>query len=165
VDLVRITKHLVAPHWVVRRAFPPPVLARVEAAITASEKSHRGELRFAVEGSLDLLPVLRGVTPRERALQVFSELRVWDTAENTGVLLYVQLVDRDIEIIADRGISARVAQAEWDEICQRMEEAFQVGRYEHGMLTGIERITALLARHFPARAVNPDELPDRPVTL
>lgn len=164
-DVSRIFRHLVAPQWVVRRAFPPPVLARIEAAVTASEASHRGELRFVVEGSLDLMPLLKGLTPRERALQVFSELRVWDTEENTGVLVYVQLIDHDIEIVADRGISARVAQSEWDKVCQRMEEAFQVGRYEHGLLSGIERVTALVAQHFPARAVNPDELPDKPVTL
>lgn len=164
-DVPRIFRHLIAPQWVVRRAFPPPVLARIEAAVTASEASHRGELRFVVEGSLDLMPLLKGLTPRERALQVFSELRVWDTEENTGVLVYVQLIDHDIEIVADRGISARVAQSEWDKVCQRMEEAFQVGRYEHGLLSGIERVTALVAQHFPARAVNPDELPDKPVTL
>lgn len=164
-DVPRIFRHLVAPQWVVRRAFPPPVLARIEAAVTASEATHRGELRFVVEGSLDLMPLLKGLTPRERALQVFSELRVWDTEENTGVLVYVQLIDHDIEIVADRGISARVAQSEWDKVCQRMEEAFQVGRYEHGLLSGIERVTALLAQHFPALAVNPDELPDKPVTL
>ena len=164
-NLTRIVKHLVAPQWVVRRAFPPPALARIETAITTSEALHRGEIRFAVEASLDLVPLIRGITPRERALEVFSDLRVWDTEENTGVLVYVQAIDHDIELVADRGISARVPQAEWDNICRRMEEAFQVGRYEHGMLSGIERITALLAQHFPARAVNPNELPDKPVTL
>jgi folate-binding Fe-S cluster repair protein YgfZ len=163
--LKRALKHLAAPQWVVRGAFPPAVMARIEAAITASELAHRGEIRFVVEGGLDLMPLLRGMSPRERALEVFSELRVWDTEENTGVLIYVQFIDRDIEIVADRGISARVPQREWDAVCQRMEEAFQSRRYEHGMLTGIERITALLTEHFPALAVNPDELPDKPVSL
>ena len=165
IDCKRILKHLVTPQWGVRRAFPPPLLARIEAAIAASETHHRGEIRFAVEGALDLMPLIKGITPRERALQVFSELRVWDTEQNTGVLVYLQFIDRDIEIVADRGVNARVAQKEWDMVCQRMEEAFHVGRYEHGMLSGIERITALLTAHFPARRVNPDELPDKPVTL
>lgn len=164
-DFGRILKHLVTPQWAARRAFPPPVLARIEAAITASESGHRGEIRFVVEGGLDLMPLLKGITPRERALQVFSELRVWDTEENTGVLVYVQFIDHDIEIVADRGVSARVAQKEWDMVCQRMEEAFHVGRYEHGMLAGIERITVLLKAHFPARRINPDELPDKPVIV
>ena len=94
--LKRVLKHLAVPQWVVRGAFPPAVLARIEAAITASELAHRGEIRFVVEGGLDLMPLLRDISPRQRALEVFSELRVWDTEENTGVLIYVQFIDRDI---------------------------------------------------------------------
>jgi uncharacterized membrane protein len=164
-NLARILKHLLAPRWVSARAFPRAVLERIEAAITASETSHRGEIRFVVETGLDLWPLLKGITPRERALEVFTQLRVWDTEENTGVLIYVQFVDHDIEIVADRGISARVPQVEWEAVCQRMEEAFRVRRFEQGTVAGIERITALLTLHFPARRVNPDELPDKPVTL
>lgn len=161
----RILKHLIAPRWVIARAFPRAVLDRIEAAIRASEASHRGEIRFVVEGGLDLAPLLRRITPRERALEVFTQLRVWDTEENTGVLLYVQFIDRDIEIIADRGITARVPQADWDAICRRMEEAFQAARFEQGALVALDSITALLALHFPARAANPNELPDKPVAL
>ena len=92
-------------------------------------------------------------------------LRVWDTEENSGVLIYLQLVDRRIEIVADRGISAKVEQATWDAICHRMEEAFRGGRFERGVLDGVREITALLVRHFPARGANPDELPDKPAVL
>ena len=158
-------RHLFSPPWRVRGAFPDMALQRIENAIEDSEKRHRGEIRFAVEGALEFLPVLRGLTPRERALEVFSLLRVWDTEENSGVLIYVQLVDRDIEIVADRGIAARIPQSEWDAICGGMEEAFRAGRYQDGVLTGIDRVSALLATHFPAGARNPDELPDRPVVL
>lgn len=164
-DLRRVLKHLLAPQWIVNRAFPRAVLDRIEAAIRASEAAHRGEIRFVVEAGLDLLPLLKGITPRERAVEVFSQLRVWDTEENTGVLIYVQLVDHDIEIVADRGISARVPQSEWDAICRTMEEAFCARRFEEGALEGIRRVTGLLVTHFPARAVNPDELPDRPAIL
>ena len=164
-DLRRVFRHLIAPDWMVWRAFPRATLTRIEAAIRQSEAAHRGELRFAVEPGLDLLPVLRGLTPRQRALDVFSRLRTWDTEENSGVLIYVQLVDRDIEIIADRGISAKVGQAQWDAICHRMEEAFRARRFEAGALEGIAEITKLLTMHFPARRDNPDELPDRPVVL
>jgi uncharacterized membrane protein len=164
-NLKRTFKHLFAPDWLVYRAFPRAALKRIEAAIRQSEAAHRGELRFAVEAGLDLLPLLRGLTPKQRALDVFSRLRVWDTDENSGVLIYVQLVDRDIEIVADRGISAKVGQAQWDAICHRMEEAFRVRRFEAGVLEGITEITTLLRTHFPARRENPDELPDRPVVL
>ena len=161
----RILKHLFAPHWIVYRAFPRAALKRIETAIRESETSHAGELRFAVETGLHLVPLLRGVTPRQRARQVFAELNVWDTEHNSGVLIYVQLVDRTIEIIADRGIGAKVGQHEWDAICRRMEDAFRERRFEQGAREGIREITALLARHFPARGRNPDELPDRPVVL
>ena len=161
----RALAHLFAAPWIVRRAFPPRALEHIEAAIRASETRHRGEIRFAVEGPLEFLEAARGLTPRERALEVFSELRVWDTEENSGVLIYLQLVDHDIEIVADRGIAARIPQEEWEAICHRMEEAFREGRYEAGVLTGIEEVSARLARHFPPSGANPDELPDKPVVL
>lgn len=165
-NLARLARHMFTPDWSARRAFPAPVLDAVEAAIGESEKSHRGELRFAVEASLDLLPVARGLTPRQRALEVFSGLRVWDTDENCGVLVYVQLVDHAIEIVADRGIAARVPQQKWDAICKRMEQAFRERRFRDGSLAALREITALLAGHFPAgTAANPDQLPNRPVLL
>jgi uncharacterized membrane protein len=161
----RAMRHLFAPPWVLRHAFPASALDTIESAVKASEGLHRGEIRFAVECALDFVPVLRGLTARERALEVFSLSRVWDTEENTGVLLYLQLVDRDVEIVADRGIARLIAQAEWDAICRRMEASFGAGRYEAGVLAGIGEITALLTRHFPADAANADELPDRPIVL
>jgi uncharacterized membrane protein YgcG len=164
-SLARAFKHLFAAPWALGSAFPKAALDAIEAAVKASEAQHRGEIRFAVEGALDFLPVLRGLTPRERALELFSLLRVWDTAENSGVLIYVQFVDRDIEIVADRGIAALIEQSEWDAICRRMEDAFRARQYAHGVAAGIRDVSALLATHFPAGAANADELPDRPVML
>lgn len=164
-DARRILKHLFTPHWVVYRAFPRPALARIERAIRESEKTHDGELRFAVEPGLHVLPLLKGLGPRQRARQVFAQLGVWDTEHNSGVLIYVQLIDRRIEIIADRGINAKVHQAAWDEICRRMEQSFRGGQFEAGTLHGIEAVTALLARHFPSSGPHPDELSNRPVVL
>ena len=161
----RLARHLFTPHWAAYRAFPLAALKRIEQAIRASEKTHDGELRFAVEASLELSPLLKEVTSRQRARQLFAQLDVWDTAHNSGVLIYVQLVDRRIEIVADRGINAKVQQAAWDAICRRMEDVFRAGRFEQGALQGIEEITALLAKHFPPRGANPNELPDRPVVL
>ena len=164
-NLMRVVKHLFAPHWIIARAFPRRTLTAIENAIRASEKSHDGELRFAVEAGLHPWLVLRGQSARERAHAEFSELRVWDTEYNSGVLIYVQLVDHRIEIVADRGINAKVPQRAWDEICLRMEEAFRQHRYEDGALAAIGEITALLAHHFPPRGDNPDELSDKPVIL
>ena len=159
----RVMKHLFIPHWAALRVFPQPALAKIEQAIKASERSHRGELRFAIEGPLHLRQLR--LSTRQRARQVFAELGVWDTEENSGVLIYVQLVDRRIEIVADRGIAKRVAQAEWDAICRAMEAAFKAHRHADGALQAIQTVTAILARHFPAGAVNPNELPDKPAVL
>lgn len=164
-NLGRIAKHLFTPQWIVARAFPRRALAAIERAIRASEAAHDGELRFALEAGLHPLPLLNGQSVRERANELFSDLRVWDTQHNSGVLIYVQMVDRRIEIVADRGIGARVAQNEWDAICRGMERAFRERRYEQGALEAIAHATRLLARHFPPRAVNANELPDKPVLL
>jgi uncharacterized membrane protein len=164
-NIALILKHLFTPQWIIARAFPRHTLAAIEDAIRASEKTHDGELRFAVEAGLHPLPLLRGLSARQRAHDVFSQLRVWDTAHNSGVLIYVQLVDRRIEIVADRGVNAKVQQHEWDAICRRMEDAFRQGRFEPGALQAIAEITALLVRHFPPCGANPDELPDQPVVL
>ena len=164
-SLIRALRHLLAGPWIVNRAFAQPAILRIEQAIGASEKRHRGEIRFAVEGALDFVPVVRGLSPRARALELFSLLNVWDTEENTGVLVYIQLVDRDIEIVADRGIAKLIPQAQWDAICRRIERAFADGRFEEGAAAGLGEIGDLLATHFPAGAENPDELPNRPTVL
>jgi uncharacterized membrane protein len=159
----RILKHLFLPPWAARRAFPPASLRKIEAAIKASERRHRGEIRFAVEGPLPLHAAGRPI--RERARQVFAQLDVWDTEENTGVLLYVQLVDRRIEIVADRGIAAVVSQTEWDHACRAMEARFRKGEFLAGALEAIDAVTRILERRFPARAANPNELPDKPALI
>jgi len=165
-DLIRIFKHLAMPDWVVRRAFPARAGEAVTAAVAAAEKAHDVELRVAVEGGLPLAPLLRGQSSRERAIELFSQLRVWDTQNNTGVLVYVQFADRKIEIVADRGISARVSQPEWDAACARIVEEFRAGRYEQGVRAGIDGVMALLAKHVPPPpAGDRDELPDRPTVL
>jgi hypothetical protein len=161
--IARALKHLFIPHWVALRAFPAPALGKIEQTIKASERSHRGEIRFAIEGPLHLHHLR--LSTRQRAREVFAQLGVWDTEENSGVLVYVQLVDRRIEIVADRGIAAKVPQAEWDAICRGMEQAFKQNRFEAGALEAIQAVTAILARHFPAGAVNPNELPYKPVVL
>ncbi len=160
---VRMLKHLLVPHWVALRRFPKSSLRKIEGAIKASERQHDGELRFAAEGGLPFH--FLKLSPRRRAEALFSELRIWDTEHNSGVLIYVQLLDRRIEIVADRGIAAKVEQKEWDAVCRAMEGLFKKQKYLEGALEGIERITQILARHFPPRGRHPNELPDRPVVL
>jgi len=165
-DLARIFRHLALPDWSVRRAFPARVGDIVQRAVEAAERAHDVELRVAVEGGLPLGALLRGQTSRERAIELFSQMRVWDTRHNTGVLIYVQFADHQVEIVADRGICARVTQAEWDAACARIVAEFHERRYEQGALAGIAAITELLHRHVPPPpAGDRDELPDRPTVL
>ena len=165
-NIKRLFRHLLLPPWLMRRVFSAAVMQRIEDAVKQSERAHRGELRVAVEAALHPVPLLRGQSPRARAQEVFAQSGVWDTAENSGVLLYINWADRDIEIVADRGISARVTQAQWEAICRGIEQAFRAGRFEEGVIAGITDITALLARHFPASGdANPDELANRPQIL
>jgi uncharacterized membrane protein len=164
-DLARILRHLATTSAQVRRAFPAPALRSIEQAIASSEANHAGELRFVVEGSLDGAPLLRGQTARERAIELFARLHVWDTRHNTGVLIYVLLADRRVEIVADRGIHAKAGTAAWSEICRGMEAHFGAGDFGRGAVHGIEAVTLLLARHFPITTGDRNELPDAPVLL
>lgn len=163
--ITRFLLHLTAGRWQVARHFPIASMRSIEKAIRESERLHHGELRFAVEAGLELPELLRGVTPRARAIEVFSQLRVWDTAHNSGVLIYLLLADRDVEIVADRGIHARVGDAPWQAICRQMETRFHQGQFEQGVLEGVAGITRLLQQHFPADAGNPDEMSNAPVVL
>lgn len=163
--LLRIVRHLTCTPWRLRRAFPRATLVAIEEAVRASERAHGGEVCFAVEGALDVGPLLRGQSARERAVEVFSQLRVWDTEHNNGVLVYLLLADRDIEIVADRGVHARVGDEGWERICRAMEAAMRAGRYEEGVLAGIRAVTAHLAAHYPPRGEGANEVPDAPAVL
>jgi len=161
----RLLRHVITDHLSVKRAFDNDALAHIERAIAAGERTHRGQVCFAVEGSLPPLRVLRKLSPRERALEVFGLMRVWDTEENAGVLVYLLLADRDVEIVADRGIDRVVDAAVWQAICARMEVAFRDGHYPDGVVAGIGEISALLAQHFPRAGAIVNELPDKPIVL
>lgn len=165
VKLSRWLKHAFMLPWYWRLSFPSVVLNDIERAVRQSELQHRGELRFAIENSLAPGWVWQGMRARQRAWQVFSNLGVWDTEENSGVLIYVLLADRSVAIVADRGISKLVSQQEWDRIAGLMKTEFGDGRFREGSIAGIAEITALLAKHFPADAAGPNELPNRPVII
>src|SRR5512145_92610 len=147
-NIKRIIRHLSASHAAMRRIFPRATLQNIERTIAEVEQTHAGQIRFAVEDALDLKPLLEGQTARERAIEVFSRLRVWDTEQNNGVLIYLLLADRDVEIVADRGVHAHVQQG-WEAICQAMEARFRRGEFETGVIEGVRAVGAQLARHYP----------------
>ena len=164
--LQRILKHAQITPWQVRRAFSKPVCESIATAIAASEQGNRAEIRFVVEGALDWPQLWRNVDARTRAVNLFSDLRIWDTEHNTGILVYVLFAEQQLEIVADRGISARVPQAEWETICVEMAKAFQAGQFSEGSIAGLKRVAALLHQHFPQHSAhNPEELSNQVVIL
>ena len=164
-DLKRILRHLSKGRAAVRRVFPPRTLDAIERAIRATEAQHDGQIRFAVEASLELAPLFLGQTAQQRAIDVFSSLRVWDTEHNNGVLIYLLLADHDVEIVADRGIHVRLGKEVWETICREMEASFRAGNFEAGVLAGIHAVGKHLSHHFPASNGKHNEIPDRPVIL
>jgi uncharacterized membrane protein len=168
-SVARLIRHAAATHWRARRLFPPATLDAIEQAIARFERTHDGEIRFAIESALSPLHVLNHVAPRARSLEVFAHLRVWNTERNNGVLIYVLLADRAVEIVADRGFEGRVSPVEWQAVCRLMEEQFRAGRFEAGALAGVDATGSLLTRHFPSHparaAQSHNELPDRPTLL
>jgi uncharacterized membrane protein len=164
-NIKRIARHLAMTRWQVARALSRESLRAIEQAIKASETAHAGEIRFVVEGALDGTPLFGGQSARERAIDVFSQLRIWDTEHNNGVLIYLLLADRDVEIVADRGIHSKVGAREWENICRRMEASFKQADYEGGVVGGIQSVTQNLIKHFPASVAGWNELPDKPIVL
>ena len=161
---MRLLRHLFARSS--RSVYPEDSLRRIADAVHAAEQRHTGEICFAVEGGMPFGEVVAGRTSRERAEAAFARLRVWNTEHNTGVLVYILTADHAIEIVADRGIAAKVGEDEWRAICALMQPDFAAGEYEKGSLAGVAAITEVLVRHFPSNGKrNLDELPDRPVLL
>ncbi|CAF0688827.1 TPM domain-containing protein [Candidatus Methylacidithermus pantelleriae] len=164
--LRRLLRHLWHSPRALRRTFPPSALRAIEEAVREVESRFSGQLRVVIEGALDLHHLWRNVSPRNRALELFSSLRMWDTEHNNGVLFYVLVSDRSIELVADRGISGRVAPEEWERICNLVAKEYARGNFAEGTLAGIRALGNLLALYFPrGERVSPNELEDRPVVL
>ena len=149
----------------VKAVFPAHSLQAIEQAIQETEAKHSGQVRFAVEASLDFAALWRNQTANDRAIDIFSQLRVWDTELNNGVLIYLLLADRDVEIVADRGIYTKIEKAGWEEICLEMESAFRLDHFEAGVIKGIHSVSNHLQQHFPKQPTSVNELPDKPVIL
>jgi uncharacterized membrane protein YgcG len=164
-NLKRLLRHWFTTDLTRRRAFPTHVLNVIEQQIRESEKHHGGEIRFAIETALDGPALWQEISAREHAIDVFAQLRVWDTEHNNGVLILVLLADRDVEIVADRGYRGRVSDGAWEGVCRTMEAEFRARRFETGATKGIQAITSIIAPLFPPQPRDANELPDRPALL
>ena len=174
-QMTRFFRHLFSNPWQVKKHFSAQALAQIEAAITASEVNNTGEIRFVVEAGLHPYEVIGKKSPRNRAIELFSHLNIWDTEHNNGVLIYLLLADRDVEIVADRGIDKHIGYDQWDMICHEMEIMFRRGEFELGVLQGLNAVSAALEKHFPVESIKnkrkrsvqrkTNELPDKPLIL
>jgi uncharacterized membrane protein len=164
-DALRMLRHLCSTRFGTRRRFSDAVDAAIDAAIRAAEGRTSGEIRFVIETALDVPEIMAGLTARERALQVFSRLRIWDTELRNGVLIYVLAADRNVEIVADRGAATRISPIEWESACRLIEVHFRAGRFREGSVAGVEAVGKLLEREFPMRSGDRDELPNQPTLL
>ncbi len=162
---LRLLRHCLTPGGLAARRFPAATMDRIEARVTLAELSHGAEIRIAIETALSPSAILSGQTPRERALEVFGGLRVWDTEANSGVLVYLLLADHAVEIIADRGASARVDASVWQQACTLLAAACREGREEEGALAAIDLLDEALVVAFPRPPGDVDEMPNRPIVV
>jgi uncharacterized membrane protein len=165
VNFLRIFKHLFSTNWQIKAAFPQESLHAIEHQIKASEARHLGEIRFVIEAGLTGSPLFHDQSARHRAIDVFSQLRIWDTDLRNGVLIYLLLADHAVEIVADRGIHGKVGEQTWAKICRCIETEFRNQHYEQGTIDGIELVNEQLIKHFPAGTINRNELPDTVLIL
>jgi uncharacterized membrane protein len=163
--VIRFFRHMFSHPWQVQRHFSVEALRTIEKAISASEKMHAGEIRFVVEAGLHPYEIICKKTPKKRAIELFGRLNVWDTEHNNGVLIYLLLADRDVEIVADRGIDQHIGHDGWEEICHEMEGLFRKGQFEAGVLQGISHIGALLKQYYPQTGTSKNEVPNKPLVM
>ncbi len=163
--IIRFFHHLVSNPWQVRYHFSADALRNIEKEISASEKTHAGEIRFVVEAGLHPYEIVLNKTPKKRAIELFGRLNIWDTEYNNGVLIYLLLADRDVEIVADRGIHQHVGHDGWEEICREMEVLFRKGEFEAGVLLGVDKVGEILQKHFPQKGARKNEVSNKPLIL
>jgi uncharacterized membrane protein len=164
---IRIARHLWLDQADARKAVPHAMAERLSRRVGASEKRHSGEVRICVEAALPMSYLWRSASPRERAIALFGKLRIWDTAQNNGALIYLLLADHAIEIVADRGLNDVVSAVQWQAMASRLGAALQAQQFEDGLTQALEELSALLVTHFPTQAdtANSNELPDVVVML
>ncbi len=162
-SVCRFFKHFFSHPWQVNRHLSAIALFEIEKAIAASEKKHAGEIRMVMESGLHPMEIFYKKTPKKRAIELFGRLNIWDTELNNGVLIYLLLADRDVEIVADRGIDKHVGHDGWEKICREMEDLFRKSEFEAGVLHGIDKIGAVLEQHFPLTGAKKNEISNKPL--
>ena len=164
---MRIITHLLTTRRAARRAFPQTTLTVLQAAIGEGEKRHRAQLKLIIEPSMHVADLLERTTSRSRAHALFSRYRIWDTEENCGVLIYINLADRQVEIVTDRTVGRAVRRTDWEAACKTMTTGFAAQRFHDSALAGITHVNALLETHFPTHgdSGHANELSNRPVIL
>jgi uncharacterized membrane protein len=163
--IFRFIKHTFSNPWQVKSRFSVEALRNIEKAISTSEKQHAGEIRFVVEAGLHPYEILCKKTPKKRAIELFGRLNIWDTEYNNGVLIYLLLADRDVEIVADRGIDKHVGHEGWEQICRDMETLFRKAEFEAGVLQGVAKISAHLEKYFPQNGASKNEVSNKPIVM
>lgn len=163
--LSRLIRHVGTTNAVGRRAFPVATLKAIEEAITEGERRHRAEVRVIIEPALGAQAVLRGMTPRDRARELFAHYGIWDTEENCGVLVYIDLADHQVEIVADRGVGRVIGAKEWHAVCRIMTQGFARGAYHDSVLAALSELNALLQQHYPDDGSKRNQLSNKPVML
>jgi uncharacterized membrane protein len=162
----RFARHLYYEARGVGPVFSAGSLKRIGQAVAASELSHTAEVRIAVEASLTIRELVYGKSPRTRAIEAFSMLKVWDTEQNNGVLIYINVADRAVEIIADRGVSRVTPKTYWQTLCAEMVQGFRKDAFEASVIQCVSHLSVELAKQFPSSGIsNPDELPNTPAIL
>jgi uncharacterized membrane protein len=167
-NIARMLKHLFVWPAGFSRMFSPAMLRAVQETIKTSEQTHRAELRFVAEESLPISYLWRDAKPRERAVNLFSKLRVWDTEQNNGVLIYALFAEHKIELVADRAAARAIAQPQWDTWIAHLQKAFRSGDPTTQTCEVIREIGAELTKHFPLGADGDragNELADAPVVI
>lgn len=161
----RLLHHLATPSFVARRAFPSATLTEIENIIATGEKTHRAEIRVIIETALSFSEIVEKKLSRTRALELFGLYKIWNTEENTGILIYINLADRKVEIVTDRGINEKIPPVKWQTICTRMAQQFREKHFHDGIATALKEINGMLQTHFPCENKRTNVLPDSPIIL
>ena len=140
--------------------------SQIADAITHAEDGHRGEIQVIIEASLPSDCAYHHTTLK-RAQYLFGKYGVWDTEQNSGLLIYLNLCEHKVEIVADRGIHRAVDADCWLNICNKMIPAFQQGNFTEGLCVGVQALGEILQDFYQDDLTDKDgnELPNLPRLL